>query len=108
MMQLKDALKFLDIQDRLEIIQLISRQKEIIELLTLDQECDRMSLLKEKRELQKKASFFLNRVEELRRKLEKEENNEGKNISPKGQCESLGLFRKRKKKILDAGTKKTC
>lgn len=103
-MLLYDAVKYLNIEERQEIIDLVSRCREIDLILTNDPNCDKVSLLKERRVLRKRASQILSRIEALRIGLEineKEANNDGESISSKGKRKSLGLFGRRKKKGVD-------
>lgn len=103
MMLLKEAVQYLDIEQRKEIIELISRSREIDEILTYEPDCDRMALLRERRLLRRKATALLLKVEQLRQKLEQEAHNDRESISPKRERKSLGLFRNRKKKGVDSG-----
>ena len=103
-MLLYDAVKFLKVSEREEIINLINRCKEIDSLLASDAECDRISLIREKRMLSKKATLILAKVESIRLELEavkQEETNDGKDIQIKRECKFLGLFRRRKKESVD-------
>lgn len=102
-MLLKDAVQYLHEKDREEITKLISRWQDIEDILTYDANCDRIALVKERRRLRKRAAILLAKVEALRQELEKEEYNDRKDISPKRERKSLGLFRKRKKKGVGGG-----
>ncbi len=103
MMLLKEAVQHLDIEQRKELIELISRCREIDGILTYEPDCDRMALLRERRLLRRKAAALLAQLEQLRQKLEQEACNDRESISPKRERKSLGLFRNRKKKVMDSG-----